>query len=258
MLAGTHGALVELPQLGALALRVPLPERVAEGQHALLGPSLVLVAPGTAEGGVEPVGIDRVKQRGRLEAIARRVGARVGHPALIDGVLDLRHEQPCSLGLHLGVPVGEHLGEVVAGVHVEHGEGEAARPEGLGGQVQQHGGVLAAAEEQHRALRFGGHLADDEDGKGLEQMEVPQGVLHGPDQGGDRCGGTPGGGPGQGPVTSSSECGSGVHSGPLQNMTSLVMYTKACIRAGVKGRVAAPQRVDRRGRKVRSGWPGST
>ena len=112
--------------------------------------------------------------------------ARVGHPALVDGVLHLGHEEASPLRFDLRVAVVEHLGEVVAGVHVEHREGDPAGPEGLGGQVEQDRRVLAAAEEEDGPLRLGGHLADDEDGQGLEEVEVAEGVLHGPDQGGHR------------------------------------------------------------------------
>ena len=100
---------------------------------------------------------------------------RVGHPALVDGVLHLGDEEAGALGLDLRVPVVEHLGEVVPGVHVEDGEGDPPRLERLGGQVQQDGRVLAPAEEQDRALRLGGHLADDEDGQRLQEVEVARG-----------------------------------------------------------------------------------
>ena len=65
-----------------------------------------------------------------------------------------------------------HLGEVVPGVDVHDREGELAGPEGLHGQVQEHRRVLAAAEEEDRALRLGGHLAQHEDGVRLEEVEV--------------------------------------------------------------------------------------
>ena len=81
MLAGLHPALVELPELGALALGVPLAEGVAERQHPLLGPGLVLVPAGAAEAGVEGVLGDGVEQGGGLEPVAAGAGPGVGHPA---------------------------------------------------------------------------------------------------------------------------------------------------------------------------------
>src|SRR3954453_1960891 len=50
-LAEVDPAIEEVPELGALVLRVPLAELVAEGEDALLGAGLVLVAAGAAGGG---------------------------------------------------------------------------------------------------------------------------------------------------------------------------------------------------------------
>ena len=136
-----------------------------------------------------PCCIDGIEQGRGLQAVARGHRARVGDPSLVDGVLHLRHNQAGALGFDLGVPVVEHLGEVVAGVHVEHRERDLPRLERLGRQVQQDGRILASAEEEDRALRFRRHLADDEDGQRLQEVEVAQWVLHGPDQGGHRSAG---------------------------------------------------------------------
>src|SRR3712207_9057864 len=54
--------------------RVPLAELVAEAEHPLLGPRLVLVAAGAAEQGGEAVLLDRVEQHRRLGAVAGAVG----------------------------------------------------------------------------------------------------------------------------------------------------------------------------------------
>ena len=165
VLTGPDLPLVQLPQLGSLPLGVPLPERVAERQDALLGARLVLVAAGAPEGGVELVGGDRIEQGRGLQPVAHATRPRVGHSALVDGVLHLGHQEPCALRLDLRVPVVEHLGEVVAGVHVHDREGDPAGPERLGGQVEQDSGVLAPAEEKDGPLGLGGHFADDEDGQ---------------------------------------------------------------------------------------------
>src|SRR5205085_1217665 len=57
-LALVDAAVVEVPQLGPLVLRVPLVEAVAERVDALLGPRLLLVAAGPAERGVELAGLE--------------------------------------------------------------------------------------------------------------------------------------------------------------------------------------------------------
>ena len=40
--------------------------------------------------------------------------------------------------------------------------------------MQQDGRILPSAEEKDRALRFGRHLTDDEDGEGLQEIEMAQ------------------------------------------------------------------------------------
>ena len=55
---------------------------------------------------------------------------------------------------------------------MQYREGQACRGEGQYGEVQQHSAVFAAAEQQHRVLALGSHLADDGDGFVGERVEV--------------------------------------------------------------------------------------
>lgn len=96
----------------------------------------------------------------------------------VDGVLHRGNEQFLAEVSHALVAELEDLVEVVPRVHVQHREGEAPGPERLLGQAQQDGGVLAPAEQQHWTLAFGRHLAQDEDGVRLEQVEVVGRSLH--------------------------------------------------------------------------------
>ena len=76
-----HARVVQVPQFGALVLRVPLAELVAEREDALLGARLFLVAPGAADAGVEAELGDGVEQRHRLVrrcGFRRRASARRG------------------------------------------------------------------------------------------------------------------------------------------------------------------------------------
>ena len=91
VLALVVAAVVQVPQLGPLGLRIPLAELVAEAEHPLLGAGLLLVAPGTAERGVELVLPDRAQQRDRLHRVARRDG--LDHAAGVDVVLHLGDHQ---------------------------------------------------------------------------------------------------------------------------------------------------------------------
>src|SRR6476619_4112336 len=92
MLTGAVARVEEVPQLGALVLRVPLAELVTEGDDPLLGARLLLVAPAAAEDPVEAVVVDGVEQRQGLQRVAGAVGA-LAQPAVVDVVLHARHDQ---------------------------------------------------------------------------------------------------------------------------------------------------------------------
>ena len=133
-----HFAAVEVPQLGALVLRVPLAELVAVGEKTFLGAGLFLVAPGSAEGRVKAPFRDRIQQRHALQAVA--AGTRAGflaHAARADTFLDARHDELRADLRHEGVAVVERLAEVVPGIDVHQREGQLLRPEGLAGQVRE-------------------------------------------------------------------------------------------------------------------------
>ena len=66
----------------------PTGRTVAEGEDTLFRSCLVLVAARATEGGVEAVGIDGVEQCGGLQTVPRGDRSRVGHAALVDGILD--------------------------------------------------------------------------------------------------------------------------------------------------------------------------
>src|SRR3984885_1065664 len=238
--AWAHTALIQLPQLRSLRFGIPLPERIPEGEDPLLGPGLVLITTCAAKGGIEPVCVDGIEQRRRLQAIPRGNRPRVSHSPLVDGVLHACHNEAGAFRFHLSVPVLEYFGEVVPGVHMQHRERDFARFERLGGQMQQDSRILAPAEEEDRPLGFGCHLADDEDGQRLQEIEVAQGVLDRPDQGGHRSASPDRDGVRGSVVLRGTEGGGGVH-GASQIMTILVMYTKACIRTGVKRRWPGPE-----------------
>ena len=114
---------------------------------------------------------DGVEQRRGLQPVARGAEARIGDAAGVDRLLHRRHDQPLAELGHAAIAELERLGKVVAGVDVHHGEREPAGAERLLGEAQQDDRVLAAAEQQHRALELGGHLAHDEDGVRLEGGE---------------------------------------------------------------------------------------
>jgi len=115
----------------------------------------------------------RVQQRDCLQAVARGPGSGLlHHPAAVDRVLHGGHDQTLAQLGHAAVAELDHLGEVVARVHMHQRERELGRPERLLGQPHEHERVLAAGEEQDGALELGGHLAHDVDGLGFEGPQV--------------------------------------------------------------------------------------
>ena len=137
MLTLSVAAVVEAPQLGALVLRIPLAELVAEAEDPLLRPGLLLVAPGAAEHGVEAVVLDRVEQRRRSAA---GCGTRPGpvssttRPASIDSCTDATINRAPSSATRRSRN-SMHLVEVVAGVDVHQRERDAGGREGLLGDA---------------------------------------------------------------------------------------------------------------------------
>ena len=73
--AGGDAGVVEVPELGALVLGVPLAGLVAEGEDALLGAGFFFVAACSAEGCVEAVLAEAVEEGGGLEQAAAALGS---------------------------------------------------------------------------------------------------------------------------------------------------------------------------------------
>src|SRR5699024_2958269 len=92
VLTGQVAAVVDVPQLGALAAGVPAAEFVAQGDDPLLRPGLVLIPAGPTEDRVEAAGGDGVDERLGLERVAGAVGA-FAQATVVDVVLDLRHRE---------------------------------------------------------------------------------------------------------------------------------------------------------------------
>src|SRR5687767_10551627 len=90
--ARVSAPVIEVPQLRALILRVPLAERVAMRKDALLGPGFLLVAPRPTERHVNAKFPDGVEKRDGLQRVPAGGRARfLLNPPLIDGVLDPSH-----------------------------------------------------------------------------------------------------------------------------------------------------------------------
>ena len=179
MLSRTVPGVVQVPQLGPLRSGVPLAELVPQREDPFLGPRLLLVPPAPAEDGVVAILLEHPEKGERLQSVAG--GARHG---LLDDrsavdVLLHRADDEANVELrNLVVAVIDHLGKVVPRVDVHDREGDALRPAGLRGEVEEHGRVLAPGEKQRGTLEFGDHLTNNVDRLGREGIEVREPVGH--------------------------------------------------------------------------------
>ena len=159
--------MVDVPQLGALVLGIPAVRCRAEGEDALFRAALFLVAARAAEGRIEPVLVERLLEPLGLPHVGMQ-------RAVIEGI------DPALLGLgvlvddqvHPGVPrclLAQlvHVLELPGRIDMHQREGRGRRIEGLLGEVQHHGAVLADRIEHHRLVRLGGNLAHDVDALGF-------------------------------------------------------------------------------------------
>ena len=123
----------------------------------------------------------------------------LGDAAGVDRRLDRGDDEPLPELGDASVAEVQRLREVVAGVDVDDREREAAGPERLLGESQQHDRVLAAAEQQRRALEDGRGLPEDVDRLRLDLDEVRDAVaLSRRDHAGPPVGGWSSNGPGDG------------------------------------------------------------
>src|SRR5207249_3570342 len=84
--AGLDAAVIEIPQFRPLVLGIPLAVAVAERIDAFLGTGFFLIAPGAAEGCVEPALAEGVQQGGGLQKLAAAGGAQTKWlGTLVDG-----------------------------------------------------------------------------------------------------------------------------------------------------------------------------
>ena len=96
-------AVVHVPQLGALVLRVPTVLAVAEGIHALLGARLLFVAARATEGGIEAVLVQRLLETFGLHHVGV-LGTAVG-----EGVHVLCHTVGVDVGQQIQAVFTDHL-----------------------------------------------------------------------------------------------------------------------------------------------------
>ena len=177
-LSTVDASVVDVPELRSLVLGIPAVEAIPEAEDALLGPGLLLVTTGAAEGRIEATGVE-----GLLEGLGLHDVGVVPGPVVegVDPVSDtIRVGVDDQVEAQLGggpVPELDHLPELPGGVHVQYRERDLPGEERLAGDVQEYRRVLADGVHHHRALELGDHLAHDVDGLGLQLAQVGEAQL---------------------------------------------------------------------------------
>src|SRR5699024_12304606 len=95
ILAGHLAAVVQIPQLGALAAWVPAAEGIADGEDAFFRACSVFIAARATEYGVVAALGDGFYQRHGLQRVAGAIGALV-QIAAVNHVLKLRYVPACA------------------------------------------------------------------------------------------------------------------------------------------------------------------
>ena len=116
---------------------------------------------------------DRIQQWHGLERIPGTVGS-LTEPTVIDVVLDGRDLDGGAVELDGVVAELQHLGEVVARIHVQQPKGDRSRPESLRRQMQHDDRVLASGEKHDRRGECGRDLTNDVNRLGLERLQLAQ------------------------------------------------------------------------------------
>ncbi len=177
-LAGVDPPVVQRPQLGALVLRVPLAELVAEGEHPLLRPRLVLVAAGAAERRAEPVlGQGRPAAPGSGSGCGCRPAARATSPRCDAPRAREATSSWTPSSATRRVAEVEHLGEVVPGVDV-HAPGTGCGPGQNAFSASRSITIESLPPENSSTGRSSSadHLADDVDRLRLQGLQLGQPV----------------------------------------------------------------------------------
>ena len=152
--------------------------RGAEREHALLGTTLLLVAPAAAECGIEAVQVERLAQRLGQHDVgvggAMRPGLHAGAGPRLVGMDEQLHTE----ALRRRVAELDHLAEIPAAGDLEQRERRLRRRKGLQRQVQHHRAVLADGIQHHRPFALRNDFPEDVDALGLQALQVGQRAAH--------------------------------------------------------------------------------
>src|SRR5262249_23191958 len=136
-------AVEQVPQLGALILRLPLAELIAEGEDAFLGPGLLFVTTGATEGRVESPLRESIEQSSSLQKAAAFLSSQAERAgSFFNGLAVGMDDQARPEVRAEAVAKLDHLAELVGRVDVEQRKRDFSRIERLLCQADHHGRIL--------------------------------------------------------------------------------------------------------------------
>src|SRR5262249_24241374 len=103
--------------------------------------------------------------------VERRAAANRIDPGAQALLVDV-DDKPETETLHGLVSKRDHVPKLPRRIDVKQRKRRLGRMEGLAGQMQEDGGILADRIEQDRPLEIGGHLAQDMDAFRLESIQM--------------------------------------------------------------------------------------
>jgi hypothetical protein len=150
----------------------------AEGEDALLGAALLLVATRAAEGRVEAVEVQRLLQPLGLPhvGVERAMVERVD-PAFLSLRVLVDQQFHAAFARHAIAQLVHRL-ELPGRVDMQQRERRRRRIEGLARKVQHHRRILAHRVEHDRLLRFGHDLSQYVDAFRLQPFQMGQTRRH--------------------------------------------------------------------------------
>ena len=172
-------AVEQVPQLGPLALGIPLAEAVAVAEEALLGPRLLLVAASAAEAPRRPSSRAAASSSVTVCSAFRLGFVPVSslHPPRLDGLLhvgDPAAPRPPRPRARPGTPMVS--GKLCPVSMCRSGNGIGAGQKAFRARCTMTMRVLAAGEQENGPLELRGRLPHDEDRLALQLVEMAAAV----------------------------------------------------------------------------------
>src|SRR5690606_17195697 len=168
VLALINSSIENIPELGALALRIPLSEFIPHGKYTFFRTGFLFIPACTANTGVKAIALNYFQQGERLQSIPARILLFLfDRPALVDGILHVTDNQLFTQFGNQLIAEFEGLNKIMPGVYMHQGKRKFSGPEGFAGQMNQRYGILPTGKQQGRLVKLARYLSQYGDCLGL-------------------------------------------------------------------------------------------